>query len=77
MSARTKERRERIVTLAKQDGFVSVVELAQLFQVSEVTIRSDLDVLEPAESRVLFRVCARSKAASGKRPWKFGSHFGY
>lgn len=46
MSARTKERRERIVALAKQDGFVSVVALAELFRVSEVTIRSDLDVLE-------------------------------
>ena len=46
MSARTKERRERIVTLAKQEGFVSVTALSQLFGVSEVTIRSDLDVLE-------------------------------
>ena len=46
MSARTKERRERIVTLAKQEGFVSVTALSQLFNVSEVTIRSDLDVLE-------------------------------
>lgn len=46
MSARTKERRERIVSLAKQGGFVSVTALSQLFNVSEVTIRSDLDVLE-------------------------------
>jgi DeoR/GlpR family transcriptional regulator of sugar metabolism len=46
MGARTKERREQIVALAKQDGFVSVVSLAELFRVSEVTIRSDLDVLE-------------------------------
>ena len=46
MGARTKERRERIVALAKQDGFVSVVTLAEMFRVSEVTIRSDLDVLE-------------------------------
>lgn len=49
MGARTKERRERIVALAKQDGFVSVVALADMFRVSEVTIRSDLDVLESQE----------------------------
>ncbi len=46
MSAKTRERRDKIIALAKQDGYVSVVALAQLFEVSEVTIRSDLDVLE-------------------------------
>lgn len=46
MSARTKERRERIISLAKLEGFVSVVALSQLFSVSEVTIRGDLDMLE-------------------------------
>ena len=46
MSARTKERRERIIALAKLEGFVSVAALSQLFSVSEVTIRGDLDMLE-------------------------------
>lgn len=46
MGAKTKERRAKIIDVAKQDGFVSVIALAQLFGVSEVTIRSDLDVLE-------------------------------
>ena len=66
MSARTKERRERIVTLAKQDSFVSVVELAQLFQVSEVTIRSDLDVLESQE--LLTRTHGGAFCSDQRRP---------
>ena len=39
------ERRNRITQLAGQQGSVRVSELSELFQVSEVTIRSDLDVL--------------------------------
>ncbi len=66
MSVRTKERRERIVALAKQDGFVSVVELARLFQVSEVTIRSDLDVLESQE--LLTRTHGGAFCSEQRRP---------
>lgn len=38
-------RRSEILTLIQQQGFVRVIELADLFDVSEVTIRSDLDDL--------------------------------
>ncbi len=47
------ERRARIAALAAQQGAVRVDELSALFQVSEVTIRSDLDVL--AERGLLVR----------------------
>ena len=54
------------MTLAKQDGFVSVIELAQLFQVSEVTIRSDLDVLESQE--LLTRTHGGAFCSEQRRP---------
>lgn len=40
------DRRSQIATLAQQQGAVRVQELAELFQVSEVTIRGDLAQLE-------------------------------
>jgi DeoR family transcriptional regulator of aga operon len=39
------ERRERIIELVAQHGAVRVSELSELFQVSEVTIRNDLELL--------------------------------
>ncbi|MFM1878462.1 MAG: hypothetical protein RLZZ241_1328, partial [Bacteroidota bacterium] len=39
-------RREEILNLLKEDGSAKVVNLAQLFKVSEVTIRQDLEKLE-------------------------------
>src|SRR5664280_2677910 len=41
----TAERRERIGALLQQRGVVRVTELSQIFDVSEVTIRSDLDTM--------------------------------
>lgn len=40
------ERRQRIATLIEENGRVSVDELSALFNVSKVTVRSDLDQLE-------------------------------
>lgn len=42
----TLQRRTQIADLVQQEGEVRVNKLAELFQVSEVTIRSDLDYLE-------------------------------
>ena len=42
------ERHEQILAVVGQRGFVSVKDLSQLLQVSEVTIRRDLDQLEHA-----------------------------
>lgn len=44
-SLKTLERRGRITELIAEKGFLRVNELSDLFQVSEVTIRNDLDVL--------------------------------
>jgi DeoR family transcriptional regulator of aga operon len=43
-------RRERMLELIGRSGFVRVGELAEAFQVSDVTIRGDLDALDAAES---------------------------
>ena len=42
----TQQRRHRIMQLLQQQGEVSVEQLVQLFETSEVTIRKDLTVLE-------------------------------
>ena len=42
----TQQRRHRIMQLVQQQGEVSVEELVQLFETSEVTIRKDLTILE-------------------------------
>jgi DeoR family transcriptional regulator of aga operon len=39
------ERQQRILNLLKQNGRVSVTELSQIFDVSEVTVRTDLQAL--------------------------------
>ncbi|MFZ7229218.1 DeoR/GlpR family DNA-binding transcription regulator [Avibacterium avium] len=49
----TQQRRHRIVQLLQSQGEVSVEQLVQLFETSEVTIRKDLTALE--ESGVLVR----------------------
>ncbi|MFZ7156859.1 DeoR/GlpR family DNA-binding transcription regulator [Avibacterium avium] len=49
----TQQRRHRIVQLLQSQGEVSVEQLVQLFETSEVTIRKDLTALE--ESGVLLR----------------------
>lgn len=43
-------RRERMLALIGRAGFVRVGELAEAFQVSDVTIRGDLDALDAADS---------------------------
>ncbi|MCD6462114.1 MAG: DeoR/GlpR transcriptional regulator [Thermotogae bacterium] len=42
----TEERRSKIVELLRASGKVTVAQLSKLFEVSEVTIRKDLDALE-------------------------------
>ncbi|MDP8170301.1 DeoR family transcriptional regulator [Pasteurella skyensis] len=49
----TQQRRHLIATLVQEQGEVSVEELSELFETSEVTIRKDLTILE--ESGVLLR----------------------
>ena len=75
MSARTKERRERIMVLAKQEGFVSVVALSQLFSVSEVTIRGDLDMLESQNvvTRMAVPFVVTNDAKSSKTACRVGA----
>ena len=46
MAFSTEERRERIVSLIHQSGKVKVSELSTLFDISEVSIRKDLEILE-------------------------------
>ncbi|MGH2550657.1 MAG: DeoR/GlpR family DNA-binding transcription regulator [Thermomicrobiales bacterium] len=48
-----RDRRERIAQLLQRQRFVRVDELSQMFQVSEVTIRNDLDSME--KQRLLVR----------------------
>lgn len=49
-----KQRREEILHLLRKDGTVRVRELSRIFNVSEVTIRTDLEKLE--KDGILFRV---------------------
>src|ERR1700712_4844599 len=44
------ERRERLLQVIDEQGFARVAELSQTFGVSDVTIRSDLDVLDGQHS---------------------------
>lgn len=46
------QRREKILELIKEDGAAKVIDLAQIFKVTEVTIRQDLEKLE-AENLVV------------------------
>ena len=47
------ERHNRILALLQQNGSISVAQLAELFKVSEVTIRKDLSYLE--QQKKLYR----------------------
>ena len=40
------QRRQEILNLIREDGHAKVQKLAQIFNVSEVTIRQDLEILE-------------------------------
>jgi DeoR/GlpR family transcriptional regulator of sugar metabolism len=44
------QRREKIIELLREDGSATVITLAKLFNVSEVTIRQDLEKLEDKTS---------------------------
>ncbi|HQC36597.1 MAG TPA: DeoR family transcriptional regulator, partial [Bacillota bacterium] len=46
MAGTAEERREKISEIIRKEGSVRVRELSRLFEVSEVTIRSDLENLE-------------------------------
>jgi len=58
-------RRARLVALVAEEGFVRVTDASELFGVSEVTLRSDLSVLEQAGA--LRRVHGGAMAAQGER----------
>ena len=44
-------RRQRMLDALRQREFLSVTELGQMFEISEVTVRSDLDTLAEEGSR--------------------------
>ena len=52
------ERHNRILALLQQNGSISVVQLAELFKVSEVTSRTDLSFLE--QQKKLYRTHGRA-----------------
>ena len=60
------ERRDRIVSLLEENGRASVSELSQRFDVSEVTIRSDLDIL--ARQGLLVRTRGGAVAVQDTEP---------
>ena len=66
-------RRLRIVELVRKRGEVSVDELATAFDVSSVTIRSDLNYLE--QQRYLIRASARRSAGRGHGDCAHGRRF--
>jgi DeoR/GlpR family transcriptional regulator of sugar metabolism len=43
------QRREKILELIREDGSAKVIKLSKIFKVSEVTIRQDLEKLEPKD----------------------------
>ena len=65
-------RRERILTLVKEREFVRVTDLSNIFGISEVTVRSDLDLLD--ESGTLQRVhggaVVRTPVRRNERPFE-------
>ena len=62
-------RRERMLDLIGRTGFVRVAELSEAFQVSDVTVRTDLDALDAQQSirRVHGGAVLRSAAAPIRR----------
>ena len=56
----TKQRRHTIMQLLQEQGEVSVEQLVQLFDISEVTIRKDLSALE-TNGFLLFKIHLLSK----------------
>lgn len=65
-------RRERILTLVKEREFVRVADLSDMFGISEVTVRSDLDLLD--ETGTLQRVhggaVVRTPVRRNERPFE-------
>ena len=60
------ERRERILAVARERGAASIPELAAALQVSEMTVRRDIEQL--AEEGVVQRVRGGMRLRSGQRP---------
>ena len=56
-------RRERMLSIVEERGFAKVAQLSQLFGISEVTVRSDLDAL--AEAHAVHRVHGGAVTGSG------------
>lgn len=56
-------RRERILSIIEERGFAKVAQLSHLFDISEVTVRSDLDAL--AEANAVHRVHGGAVTGSG------------
>ncbi len=65
-------RRERILAMAEEQGFVRVTELSGRFGISEVTVRADLDALARASAvrRVHGGAIAPSRPDSPERPFE-------
>ena len=66
------ERHNRIIALLQQNGSISVAQLAELFKVSEVTIRKDLSYLE--QQKKLYRthgseMCIRDSLLTYELDW--------
>lgn len=59
-------RRDRMRSLIERRGFALVTDLARMFEISEVTVRTDLDAL--AESHAVRRVHGGAMSAE-KSPW--------
>ena len=65
------ERHNYILETLRQQGSVSVVDLANQLKVSSVTIRKDLTLLE--EKEMLYRTHGLWRQASGRAPaWSAG-----
>lgn len=60
------ERRERILAVARERGAASIAELAAALQVSEMTVRRDIEQL--AEEGVVQRVRGGMRLRGGQRP---------
>jgi DeoR family transcriptional regulator, aga operon transcriptional repressor len=69
-------RHDRIVRLVNEHGFVRVADLADRFQVSTVTVRSDLQSLEAhgRVRRIRGGAVPPASAASAERPFEDAAH---
>ena len=69
------ERRQRVLDLVSERGFVALADLAQTLEVSESTIRRDLDYWDQQRADSSGPTAGRcsSATASRCRPWRSGS----